>query len=169
MLAHNAGAHKSWLPGFQPCGLAITPNSSQIARGSRFHFLRLKLAASMLHFEEYGDFADYFGPRWHHFLVIAPLAGGLGKVEDHVEQFPLAVLSGSPSLARLGKTAVDELPFGVRQIRSVSHPQGYCGKVLPATAGTRAPAALTDHVFLAQITPCHGSSVNLLCDEVRKR
>jgi len=22
----------------------------------------------MLHFEEYGDFADYFGPRWHYYL-----------------------------------------------------------------------------------------------------
>jgi len=29
---------------------------------------RLKMAASMLNFREYGDFADYFGPRWHYYL-----------------------------------------------------------------------------------------------------
>ena len=30
---------------------------------------RLKLAASMLHFQEWADFADYFGSRWHYYLV----------------------------------------------------------------------------------------------------
>ena len=44
---------------------------------------------------------------------IAPLAGGLGEVEDGVEQFPMAVLAGSPCRARSRKTIVDELPFGV--------------------------------------------------------
>jgi len=29
---------------------------------------RLKIAASMLNFREYGDFADYLGPRWHYYL-----------------------------------------------------------------------------------------------------
>jgi len=29
---------------------------------------RLKMAAYMLNFEDYGDFADYFGPRWHSYL-----------------------------------------------------------------------------------------------------
>jgi hypothetical protein len=29
---------------------------------------RLKMAADMLHFREYGDFADYFGPRWHYYI-----------------------------------------------------------------------------------------------------
>lgn len=29
---------------------------------------RLKLAAYMLNFSEYGDFADYFGPRWNYYL-----------------------------------------------------------------------------------------------------
>jgi hypothetical protein len=32
------------------------------------HRTRLKLAASMLDFREYGDFADYFGSRWHYYL-----------------------------------------------------------------------------------------------------
>jgi hypothetical protein len=29
---------------------------------------RLKMAAEMLHFREYADFADYFGSRWHYYL-----------------------------------------------------------------------------------------------------
>jgi len=62
-------------------------------------------------------------PRRKALRQIAPLAGGFGKVEDGVEQFPVTVLSGSPGQARLGKTIVDELPFGVRQVRCVSHPQ----------------------------------------------
>ena len=36
--------------------------------GNLIHRTRLKLAASMLHFQEYGDFADYFGSRWHYYL-----------------------------------------------------------------------------------------------------
>jgi hypothetical protein len=36
--------------------------------GNLIHRTRLKLAASMLHFEEYGDFADYLGPRWYFYL-----------------------------------------------------------------------------------------------------
>jgi len=29
---------------------------------------RLKMAASMLNFQGYEDFADYFGPRWNYYL-----------------------------------------------------------------------------------------------------
>jgi hypothetical protein len=36
--------------------------------GNLIHRTRLKLAASMLDFREYGDFADYFGSRWHYYL-----------------------------------------------------------------------------------------------------
>jgi hypothetical protein len=36
--------------------------------GNLIHRTRLKLAASMLHFQEYGDFADYLGPRWHFYM-----------------------------------------------------------------------------------------------------
>ena len=41
----------------------------------------------MLHFQEYGDFADYFGSRWHYYLgaIIAaipvPLVFGKGQFE----------------------------------------------------------------------------------------
>lgn len=53
---------------------------------------------------------------------IAPLAAGFGEVEDAVEQIPKGVLSWPPSLAGLGKTVVDQLPFGVRKVRSITHP-----------------------------------------------
>jgi hypothetical protein len=44
----------------------------------------------MLHFQEYGDFADYFGSRWHYYLgaIIAaipvPLVFGKGQFESGV-------------------------------------------------------------------------------------
>ena len=36
--------------------------------GNLIYRTRLKLAASMLHFQDYGDFSDYFGPRWNYYL-----------------------------------------------------------------------------------------------------
>jgi len=41
---------------------------SIVGLGNLIYRTRLKLAASMLHFEDYGDFADYFGPRWNYYL-----------------------------------------------------------------------------------------------------
>ena len=38
--------------------------------GNLIHRTRLRLAAAMLHFQEYGDFADYFGSRWHYLGAI---------------------------------------------------------------------------------------------------
>jgi hypothetical protein len=49
-------------------GQKITMRFSAHTLSNLIHRTRLKLAASMLHFEEYGDFADYFGPRWHFYL-----------------------------------------------------------------------------------------------------
>ena len=36
--------------------------------GNLIHRTRLKIAAAMLHFRDYGDFADYFGPRWNYYI-----------------------------------------------------------------------------------------------------
>ena len=64
--------------------------SSPHTLGNLIHRTRLKLAASMLHFQEYGDFADYFGSRWHYYLgaIIAaipvPLVFGKGQFESGV-------------------------------------------------------------------------------------
>ncbi|HEX3718584.1 MAG TPA: hypothetical protein VH595_11505 [Verrucomicrobiae bacterium] len=44
--------------------LRFSPNTL----GNLIHRTRLKLAASMLHFDGFDDFEDYFGARWHYFL-----------------------------------------------------------------------------------------------------
>ena len=36
--------------------------------GNLIYRTRLKMAAGMLHFEDYGDFANYFGPRWNYYI-----------------------------------------------------------------------------------------------------
>ena len=36
--------------------------------GNLIYRTRLKMTATMLHFQDYGDFADYFGPRWNYYL-----------------------------------------------------------------------------------------------------
>lgn len=53
--------------------------------GNLIYRTRLKMAASMLHFDNYSDFADYFGPRWNYYLgdLIAaiPIPMVFGKVD----------------------------------------------------------------------------------------
>ncbi len=43
--------------------------------GNLIYRTRLKMAAGMLHFQDYGDFANYFGPRWNYYLgdLMAPI------------------------------------------------------------------------------------------------
>ena len=36
--------------------------------GNLIYRTRLKMAAAMLHFQDYGDFANFFGPRWNYYL-----------------------------------------------------------------------------------------------------
>jgi hypothetical protein len=36
--------------------------------GNLIYRTRLKMAAAMLHFQDYEDFANFFGPRWHYYL-----------------------------------------------------------------------------------------------------
>jgi hypothetical protein len=36
--------------------------------GNLIYRTRLKMAADMLHFQDYGDFANFFGPRWNYYL-----------------------------------------------------------------------------------------------------
>jgi hypothetical protein len=85
----------------------ITMRFSPHTLGNLIHRTRLKLAASMLHFEEYGDFADYLGPRWYFYLgdIIAsipvPLKFAKGDFESGLEakvlrgfaEDPFAILS----------------------------------------------------------------------------
>jgi hypothetical protein len=58
--------------------------------GNLIHRTRLKMAARMLNFTDYGDYADYFGPRWHYYIgdIIAgipiPFKFGKGDFEKGV-------------------------------------------------------------------------------------
>ena len=54
---------------------------------------------------------------------VPPLATGAHHIEHRIEQLPVRVLARPSGLGGLGKTVMDELPFGVDEIRSVSHPQ----------------------------------------------
>jgi hypothetical protein len=71
-------------------GQKITMQFSPHTLGNLIHRTRLKLAASMLQFQQYGDFADYFGSRWHYYLgeIIAsipvPLVFAKGQFESGV-------------------------------------------------------------------------------------
>ena len=62
-------------------------------------------------------------PRSKVFGQVAPLAAGFGEIEDRLEQLPERVLAPPPLLAGLGKTVSDQIPFGVRQVRGITHPQ----------------------------------------------
>jgi hypothetical protein len=58
--------------------------------GNLIHRTRLKMATRMLNFTEYGDYADYLGPRWHYYIgeIIAnipiPFKFGKGDFEKGV-------------------------------------------------------------------------------------
>jgi len=54
---------------------------------------------------------------------VAPLARRLDQIEDRVEELAEDVLARTPLLAGLGEAIVDEIPFGVGEVRGVSHPQ----------------------------------------------
>jgi hypothetical protein len=47
---------------------AIKTKFSIRSLGNLIYRTRLKIAARMLNFQDYGDFAEYFGPRWHFYL-----------------------------------------------------------------------------------------------------
>ncbi len=47
---------------------AISNNFTIHGLAQLIHRTRLKIAARILQFQEYGDFADYFGPRWNYML-----------------------------------------------------------------------------------------------------
>ena len=70
--------------------------------GNLLYRTRLKLAASMLWFKDYGDFADYFGARWNYYLrdIIAsipiPLVFGKGVFESGVAARLLAQYAEDP-------------------------------------------------------------------------
>ena len=70
--------------------------------GNLLYRTRLRLAAAMLDFRDYGLFADCFGPRWHYYLrdIIAsipmPLRFGKGEFESGVAAKRLALYVADP-------------------------------------------------------------------------
>jgi hypothetical protein len=70
--------------------------------GTLIHRTRLKMAAAMLNFREYGDFADYFGPRWNYYIKDAlawipiPFRFGKGEFEAGLAGKMLAVYAENP-------------------------------------------------------------------------
>src|SRR5512139_297457 len=62
-------------------------------------------------------------PRGEVGRQVAPLARRLDQIEDRVEELAEQVLARTSLLGRLGETIVDEVPFGVAEIRCVSHPK----------------------------------------------
>jgi hypothetical protein len=69
---------------------AILNKFSIHSLGQLIYRTRLKMAASMLYFNDYGDFADYFGARWNYYLrdIIAsipiPMRFAKGQFESGV-------------------------------------------------------------------------------------
>ena len=65
----------------------VSMKFSPLTLGNLIYRTRLKMAAGMLHFQDYGDFADYFGPRWNYYIgdIIAaipvPMLFGKGDFE----------------------------------------------------------------------------------------
>ncbi len=63
---------------------------------------RLKLAASMLHFDGCDDFEDYFGPRWHCYLgdaiasIPVPFRFATGEFESGIAGIRLREFAADP-------------------------------------------------------------------------
>ena len=70
--------------------------------GNLLHRTRLKMAAAMLNFKDYGYFADFFGPRWFYYLgdiissIPIPLVFAKGNFESGVAAKLLAAYADDP-------------------------------------------------------------------------
>ena len=54
---------------------------------------------------------------------VAPLATCFHDVEDGVEQLPKGMFARPALFGGLWETVIDQLPFGISQVRCISHPQ----------------------------------------------
>src|ERR1035441_5826369 len=64
---------------------------------------------------------------------IAPLAAGLCEIEDRIDQLPKGMLARPSRLGGLGKAVIDQLPFGISKVGSITHPQGNRGMYIQCT------------------------------------
>jgi len=80
----------------------ITMHFSIWSLGNLIYRTRLKIAASMLHFEDYGDFANYFGPHWNYYLgdliaaIPVPMVFAKGDFERGIAVKILDAFAGNP-------------------------------------------------------------------------
>src|ERR1039457_781126 len=58
---------------------------------------------------------------------IAPLAAGLCEIEDRIDKLPKGMLARPSRLGGPGKAVIDQLPFGISKVGSITHPQGNRG------------------------------------------
>jgi hypothetical protein len=71
--------------------------------GNLIYRTRLKMTARMLHFGDYGDFADYFGPRWNYYIgdliaaIPVPMRFDKGDFESGVAVKILNDFAANPS------------------------------------------------------------------------
>lgn len=71
--------------------------------GNLIYRTRLKMAAGMLHFQDYADFANYFGPRWNYYLgdliaaIPVPMKFAKGDFESGVAVKILNDFAENPS------------------------------------------------------------------------
>ena len=66
----------------------FTMNFSIWNLGNLIYRTRLKMAADMLHFQDYSDFCEYFGPRWNYYIG------------DIIAAIPVPMLFGKDDLQR---------------------------------------------------------------------
>jgi hypothetical protein len=107
---------------------AISTKFSIHGLGQLIYRTRLKIAAQMLGFTEYGDFADYFGPRWNYLLkndiawVPVPFHFLKGDFESGVASVVLAEYAEQPEkyLDARGKKKMGDVSWNLwRLLREV--------------------------------------------------
>lgn len=88
-----------------------------VSLGSLIHRTRLKIAAGMLRLTDYGDFAEYFGPRWNYYLknilawIPIPARFAKGDFESGLAFQVLSRYAENPKLYLddLGKAKIDQV------------------------------------------------------------
>src|ERR1017187_9594382 len=70
------------------------------------------------------------GPRRQIFGKIAPLAASFVDVKNPVEDLQVRVFSGSAKARGFGETVGNEVPFGLGEIRCISHPNANTCKLI---------------------------------------
>src|ERR1035437_4883102 len=69
----------------------------------------------------------YAGPRRKIFGQIAPVAASFVDVKNPVENVQVRVFSGSAKARGFGEIVGNEVPFGLGEIRCISHPNANRG------------------------------------------